>query len=191
MREYPSIDHSTDHIPSGTIYAFNKIDGQQIRAEWRADKGGFWKFGTKTRLLPEHEPIVSQAYDLVPNQYGDKLGCVFREEGYQRVTCFLEMHDSDSQHGRLSERLSQDVTLFDVWPDCREGILNPEEFLDMMSHIDHPPLLYKGLDLGTLVDRVESGDLEGMGQEGIVGKVATSDHTHPFMFKCKRSSWYR
>ena len=52
MKQYPSISHD---IRSVQAYAFDKLDGSNIRAEWHPKKG-FWKFGSRTRLLGTDQP---------------------------------------------------------------------------------------------------------------------------------------
>ena len=43
MKGYPSIPREVQH--SLNVYAFDKLDGSQIRAEW-TQKNGFFKFGS-------------------------------------------------------------------------------------------------------------------------------------------------
>ena len=50
MKEYPSIPYRIHGDLD--IIAFGKYDGSNIRAEW-SQKKGFYKFGTRKRLLDE------------------------------------------------------------------------------------------------------------------------------------------
>lgn len=45
MITYPSLDYYFDY-PEIYIYAFDKLDGSNIRFEW-SRKRGFYKFGTR------------------------------------------------------------------------------------------------------------------------------------------------
>lgn len=50
MKYYPSITKEIRH--DIYIYAFDKLDGSNIRAEWNS-KRGFYKFGTRNQLMDE------------------------------------------------------------------------------------------------------------------------------------------
>lgn len=84
MKAYPSI--SKDIRTDVNIFAFDKLDGSNIRAEW-SKKKGFYKFGTKTRLLGTDDPIFGEAIGLIHKTYGESLTKVFKDEKYERAIC--------------------------------------------------------------------------------------------------------
>lgn len=193
MREYPSIDYDVIEDPDEDVYVFDKRDGRQIRGEWRADKDGhgFWKWGTKERLLRPEEPILHKAPEMVRERYGSSLDDIFRDAGYQRVTCFFEFYGPDSYKGRLDPAGDHEVELFDIWPDYTDGIVPPMSFLHLVGDLPHPECLYRGRQMDELVEAVREGSLVGMGPEGIVAKMPSpEDEPHPRMFKMKRQSWH-
>lgn len=86
MKEYPSIPKE---IRTETpIYAFDKLDGSNIRAEW-SKKRGFYKFGSKTRLLGPDNKNLGESIGLIQNKYQDDLGSIFTKEKWDNVTCFF------------------------------------------------------------------------------------------------------
>ena len=50
MKQYPSI---SGKLVNTKIYAFDKLDGSNIRGTW-SKKRGFYKFGTRTQMLDEN-----------------------------------------------------------------------------------------------------------------------------------------
>ena len=96
MKQYPEIQHA---IVGGTqVYAFDKYDGSNIRAEWTR-KRGFWKFGSRTRLLDRSERPLGEAIDLLMAKSGDELGLRFKDERWQEATAFFEFWGKNSFAG--------------------------------------------------------------------------------------------
>ena len=85
MKSYPIISYKIDGNIS--IYAFDKLDGSCIRAEW-ATKKGFWKFGTRRRLLDKSE-FLGTAIDLIREKYEKDLSKIFYKNKCGRVLCFF------------------------------------------------------------------------------------------------------
>lgn len=188
MREYPSIGYEP---VEDYFFAFDKIDGQQIRGEWRRKKDGFWKFGTKTRLLRPEEHPANKAPDLIRERYGGLDG-VFKKAGYQKVTCFFEFYGPQTYRGQHDPSDEYEVLLFDCWPESNGGILNPTEFVDLVGEFPRPDLLYRGRNVEELLEAVHEGTLVGLSSEGVVCKVPTpEDVQHPQFFKAKRETWKR
>jgi len=89
MKDYPSIPRG--HIVKGVpIYAFDKLDGTQIRAEWTRKRGGLWKFGTKSHLIDEGDGLWGEVVRLVRTKYDGDLDEVFRRERWQKAVAFFE-----------------------------------------------------------------------------------------------------
>lgn len=182
MKTYPSIpkDISTDY----NIYAFDKLDGSNIRAEW-SKKRGFYKFGTKTQMLGEDHPVFGEAVPLIRSSYEKDLTEVFKEKKYENVVCFFEFYGPNSFAG-YHEKEDHKVTLLDVSP-LRKGIIGPTEFIDDYGHLDIPKVLYYGKANSFFVDAVRSGTLEGMSFEGVICKALVGKNTT--MFKVKNKAW--
>lgn len=186
MKEYPSISKEIrGDIP---IFAFDKLDGSNIRAEW-SKKQGFYKFGTKTRLLGPDDPVLGSAIDLICQTYGDGLGQVFSKKKYDRVICFFEYYGSKSFAGQHDISEPHQVTLFDVNP-YKQGIMEPNAFIDTFGHLGIPKVLYYGNANSFFVEDVRSRKLEGMTFEGVICKAKNDKKTvMPIMFKIKSLEW--
>ena len=191
VKTYPSIAYATEsHLP---IVAFDKLDGSNIRAEWTAKKG-FHKFGTRHRLVDETDPLFGKAPKLVQDKYGQALGRTLFHAGYERAMCFFEFWGPSSFAGMHDAKEAQTVTLFDIAP-FKKGILEPDEYLKLVSNTDHGPLdhakvLYSGPCTEGFIEQVRSGTLPGMTFEGVVCKAANDKKTlMPVMFKQKSRAW--
>lgn len=184
MKSYPSI---SSIIQMGLpIYGFDKIDGSNIRAEWNK-KRGFYKFGSRKRLLSDEHPILSKAQGLIVEQQ-DTVAKICEKNRWESIILFYEFAGPNSSFGNHIETDDHNVYLIDANP-YKRGILPPREFLDSFGDMNHAPLLYQGNCNNTLLDSVRNGTLEGMGSEGIVCKTKGKGNTI-LMFKLKRESWY-
>lgn len=186
MKPYPSIEYASEcRLP---IVAFDKLDGSNVRAEW-SSKQGWYKFGTRHRLVGEDDPVFGQVRRLVLNKYGDPLAAALRQARYQSATCFFEMWGPGSFAGSHDLSQPQTVTLFDVAPFNR-GILPPDDFLKLVDSMDHAAVLYRGPVTPEFIEQVRDGSLPGMTFEGVVCKSANDKRTKmPVMFKQKSRAW--
>jgi len=184
MKSYPSIDR----VPrlNQEVFAFDKLDGSNIRAEW-SRKRGFYKFGSKTHLIDAQYPVLGESVSLIQEKYEDDLGKIFTQQRYERAICFFEFCGPNSFAG--SHAIEQhDVTLFDVCP-YKKGILLPLDFLSLFGDLEHPKLLYRGKCTDEFVESVKTGILEGMTFEGVVCKTSRGNQKLPLMFKIKNRAW--
>lgn len=185
MQSYPSIPKIVQNIP---IYAFDKLDGSNIRVEWTR-KRGFAKFGTRTRLLDENEPILGQAIPLIRNGFADQLERIFRKERYEKATAFFEFYGPQSFAGFHVEDDLFKVSLLDVHI-FKKGILTPAEFLKLYaSKVETPNMLYHGNANSSLVSYVQDGTLDGMTFEGVICKGGLNRLRQVTMFKIKNRDW--
>ena len=186
MKHYPSITKEVRHDVH--IYAFDKLDGSNIRAEWNS-KRGFYKFGTKNQLMDINTPQFGQAIPMLQDKYEDDLAVVFKEHGWKDAICFFELCGPNSFAGQHDPNDNLDVTLFDVNP-YKQGILEPQQFIKYFGHLDTPKVLYEGIVSVVLFDRVKQSTLPGMTFEGVVCKGAsTTNAKMPVMFKIKSREW--
>jgi hypothetical protein len=186
MKHYPSI---TKEVRQDVyIYAFDKIDGSNIRAEWNSKKG-FYKFGTKNELMDESAKPFGRAIPLIRNKYESDLAAVFKEQGWRDAICFFELWGPSSFAGTHNFEEDVTVTLFDVNP-YKQGILEPREFIQYFGHLDTPKVLYEGRVDVPFFDKVKQSTLPGMTFEGVVCKGASDTKAKmPLMFKIKSRAW--
>jgi hypothetical protein len=182
MKQYPSISHiiRTD-IP---IYAFDKLDGSNIRAEWERKKG-FWKFGTRRRLLGDDEPVLGKAVELVQEKYNRCLEETFYNLKLAKVVCFFEFWGPKSFAGLHEEDDDHTVTLLDVNP-YKRGILEPRLFIKHFGHLDIPKVIYYGKANQDFARTIRKGGLD-ITFEGVVCKGVAKKQI--IMFKIKNRAW--
>lgn len=186
MKSYPSISKEIRH--NVYIYAFGKIDGSNIRAEWNC-KRGFYKFGSKTQLIDEKTKPFGAAIPLLKEKYENDLSKVFKEQGWKDAMCFFEYWGPSSFAGNHNFEEKMDITLLDVNP-YKQGILFPADFIELFGHLDIPKVCYEGYVTTELFDQIKQSTLEGMPLEGVVCKGANDKLTKmPIMFKVKSKAW--
>ncbi len=182
MKAYPSI---TSDVVHQAVYAFDKLDGSNIRAEW-SRKRGFYKFGKRNHLLDDTNPMLREAEQLVLNGFADEASRVFRANRWDNAVCFFEFFGPNSFAGNHEDE-PHEVVLIDV--STQRGILEPRDFLKLFASVKTAPLLYHGNPNSEFVESVREGALEGMGPEGVVCKGKWVSPGRPLMFKVKRRSW--
>lgn len=186
MKDYPSLD--TTVRAGEPIYAFDKKDGSNVRAEW-VPKLGFTKFGKRHGLLDDSNPILKRAIPLMQAQE-DTLAKICKKERWERAVFFFEFQGPGSFAGNHVESEAQECLLFDV-DVFRKGLLEPREFLKLFADaVPTPGMLYQGNANQPFVERVQEGALEGMTFEGVVCKGAMDKKAgRPLMFKIKNRAW--
>lgn len=185
MKTYPSITHKiSDH----QIYAFDKLDGSNIRAEW-SRKNGFHKFGSRKRLIDKSTEVFGESIDLILEKYSENLSKIFRDQRWQKAIAFFEFHGPNSFAGNHDPEDKKTVTLFDVAAD-KKGLLEPVVFLKLFKDVDTASMLYHGKANETFVSEVKESKLEGMTFEGVICKGKYQSPGLPLMFKVKNQAWF-
>jgi len=183
MKSYPSIKTK---IKPTQVVAFDKIDGSNIRVEW-SDKQGFYKYGSKTRLIDEDTYLLGQSVKLIQDNFANDLASRFLKRKWNRVVAFFEFHGEHSFAGWHDDE-EHKVTLIDV-NVYKRGMLEPEHFVDVFGDLDIPKILHKGFLTEELVTSTKDGTLEGMTFEGIVCKYKDKKNNKVGMFKIKNRAW--
>jgi hypothetical protein len=184
MKSYPSIPSI---IQMGLpIYAFNKIDGSNIRAEWSA-KHGFSKFGSRKRLLGEDQPVLVKAQDLIKEQE-ELVAGICKKNRWNKIILFYEFAGLNSCFGKHVDDDYHQVYLIDA-NLYKKGILPPREFIEHFHDINPAPLLYRGNCTNSFVKSVKDGTLVGIGSEGVVCKTKGRGN-EIVRFKIKSDAWY-
>ncbi len=185
MKAYPSISKKV--LADHSIYAFDKIDGSQIRAEWTR-KHGFCKFGSRRVQINDGHPL-KESENIIQSKYGDDLSRIFYDEKLDKVLCFFEYFGPNSFAGKHNEEEDHDAILFDV-NIYKRGILDPTDYLKLVGHLEIARLLYTGRAETNFEMSVKDGTLEGMTFEGVVCKGKNPKKTPmPLMFKIKTEAW--
>jgi len=190
MKEYPSIDRGSKSIVKGKpVYAFDKLDGSHIRAEWSKQKK-FWKFGTRRQLISKScGEMWGEAPTLVKEKYERDLHDIFVKQRFTKVICHLEFYGKSSFAGNHADE-PHDVMLFDIRVKGK-GLILPKDFLKMTKGVETAKLLYHGNANEPFIEQVREGTLEGMTHEGVVCKLQEYKTPGvPIMFKVKSKAWY-
>lgn len=187
VKTYPSLPYSTQcHLD---IVAFDKLDGSNIRAEW-SKKKGWYKFGTRKRLVDGTDPLFGRVPEMLLNSIGPGMDEALKNAGYDRAMCFFEFWGDKSFAGMHDVNdPTLKLTLFDVAP-FNQGIIEPELFLRRFGHLDTARVLYRGPMTEEFIESVRASTLPGMTFEGVVCKVKNDKKTKmPIMFKQKSRAW--
>lgn len=186
MKSYPSIPGG---VPTGTpVYVFPKYDGSNVRAEW-SRKRGWYKFGSRTRLLDDSHPVLSvKAEPLMLDTYGDDLARIYRDNRWDRAIAFFELFGESSFAGYHDEDEPHEVMLLDVSVH-RKGILEPKTFLKTFDGIKLPPVLHHGNFTADMRAQVEAGEFPGQTFEGVIAKGGYKSPGRPWMYKWKAQAW--
>lgn len=185
MKQYISIPRDVVNAP---MYAFDKLDGSNIRAEVDPRKG-FLKFGSRKVLLGEDHPYLGPAESLIRETYKD-LPSILKSERVEFATCFFEFYGPKSFAGIHVLGDDFKVVLFDV-DVYKKGLMGPKEFLKTFEgRVPTAPCLYRGNPTEEFLESVRSRTLEGMTYEGVVCKGAPLKKGFPpMMFKVKSREW--
>jgi hypothetical protein len=187
MKEYPVIERIIQkNLP---IYAFDKLDGSNIRAEW-AKKKGLHKFGTRSRLLGQDEKPLGEAITLLQDGWNQVIDTAMqtifgRKHMPQNLTLYFEFYGENSFAGNHEEE-DHKITLIDI-NIYKHGFVDPKVLLHPVWGDRSAACVYHGNANASLIESVRKNALEGMTFEGIVCK-AGSEHKR-IMFKIKSYAW--
>jgi len=185
MKQYPTISKQTQNI---YIYAFDKLDGSNIRAEWDR-KNGLSKFGSRHHLIDHTDELLGESIQLIKAKYEQQLSDIFRRERFERATAFFEYYGPSSFAGRHEKNETHDVKLFDI-DVFKKGVIGPREFLRIAGHLDIPNFIYQGNLNHEFISSVKDGTAIGVTFEGVVCKSNELDkHRQTIMFKIKSEAW--
>jgi len=166
---------------------FDKLDGSNIRAEW-SSKQGFYKFGSRNRLIDRNQPILGEAVDLVVENYQEQLSSIFSAKKWERAVAFFEFYGKNSFAGSHEKDEEHQVTLIDV-NVYKRGMIEPLHFIELFEEVGIPKVLHKGVLTEDLVTSVKEGTLNDMTFEGVVCKYHNHKNKVVRMFKIKNRHW--
>ena len=157
----PSIDHFyyTKTLLNKRVIAFNKEDGSNFRVEFNyksrlGPTKGFIKFGTKTELINESNPLFGKAITIFKDKYADSLNEILSNRnkrsifsGIDVITLYFEYRGEKSFAGfHFTDDDTKDIILIDVFLK-RKNFVDPNSFLDIFENhsiIKIPKVIYEG-----------------------------------------------
>jgi hypothetical protein len=185
MKTYPTISKEVQTVEP--VYAFDKLDGSNIRAEW-SRKRGFYKYGTRRRLLDAYERPLGLAIELINDQYGEELAQRFKDERVESAIAYFEFFGDNSFAGFHYESDDFKVILFDV-SLYKRGFMGPKEFMKFATGLSTPTMVYHGNANQPFVQSVMRGEQPDVTFEGVVCKYIRKKQIR--MFKVKSAAWLK
>lgn len=185
MKRYPSLGYFYNAVIGEYCYAFRKLDGSNIRAEW-SKKRGWYKFGTRNTMIDENTPLWGEAVTIFNDKYADNLEEIFLNRknkifrGCKGVVVFMEFLGENSFAGSHLDSDKKDLILFDVNP-IGKGFLLPKEFIKLFEYVHTPEIMYHGVFNKELIKDVYEGLYDG--GEGLVCK------SNKWSVKLKTKDW--
>ncbi len=178
MKSYPSITSTAISDGRTHVWAFEKIDGSQIRTEW-SDKRGFYKLGSRRQLI-DSQNLLGQAQVALDRDFAEPLAAIFRKKRWKRVVCFFELAGPNSFAGSHQPGDDLGLVLFDVALP-KQGLLRPNDFMDTFEDLPCPKLLYSGPATERFVESIRASTTLA---EGVVCKTRKG-----IIFKVKTRAW--
>lgn len=170
MKAYPSIPNVSGFIGNPCI-AFYKYDGSNLRAEFNR-KSGWHKFGTRTRLFDKSDPDFGSAIEIFNRVYAEDLENLFKKEkllrNAQSIIVYMEFFGANSFAGQHKESDPKELILFDINVH-KQGILSPNDFLDIFGHLKVAKVIYQGNLTQGFVNQVRNNEIDGL-REGVICK---------------------
>ena len=186
MKSYPSIVRVDQAGWDRDLYTFDKLDGSNLRFEW-SRKTGWFKFGTRKRLIDKNDPMFGPAIPLFMETLAEPIAEIARNEKWINVVAFAEFWGKKSLAGRHNPNDPKTLTLFDV-SIYRHGMLGPKEFLNHFKYLPIPNFLGVQKWDRAFVERVRNSDFDKITFEGVVGK--SGDYDDLTLVKCKTNNWF-
>lgn len=190
MITYPSLDYYFDY-PEIYVYAFDKLDGSNIRFEW-SRKRGFYKFGTKNILIDKNTDFFGKSIDIFLGKYSNDLDKIFNSKKYKNekgFVCFGEFLGENSEYGQHDLNDKFDVVLFDIFIKGK-GFIEPEDFINDFGHLHIPKVVYEGILDENFINDVKKNKFNL--REGVIAKgVLKSKKNEKKLYYCKikTDSW--
>lgn len=191
MKHYDSIEYYGEHwgIP---IFAFDKIDGSNLRFEW-SKKRGFYKSGSRNMMIDESHEQFGIGVKIFKEKYEEPLSHIFTTKKYRDIlsfVCFAEFSGEKSAFGRHELDDNFDVTLFDI-SRYKKGLIPPKDFIDDFGDTGIPNLVYSGNLNKEFIRKVKRNEF-GL-KEGVIGKgkVNTKKGNEQLYYcKVKTEDWF-
>lgn len=193
MKQYPHVEYWNKGKFGSTVWAFDKLDGSNIRSEW-SKKRGWYKFGTKKQMIDENHSQFGEAVILFLNKYSEGLAKKFTDDKFYRnirnFVVFSEYFGNNSFAGYHIPEDEKDIVLFDI-SMYQKGWVKPKDFIKNFSHLGIPKLIYHGNYNRQLIRDIKSGEYDV--KEGVMvkGLRRTKGDELVWLVKIKTDWWLK
>ena len=190
MKQYPSIGKYNCILPDIKFHTFKKMDGSNLRFEWSSKKG-WYKYGTRNRLMDESDPLFGQAIPIFEETLADRVEEIFVYKKYQRAILFCEFWGLFSFAGNHEQGEHKRLTVIDL-DVYKKGLVHPKELVetfDVLIGSNYLGLRYWDKEFIDWVKELEPKDDGGLQCEGFVGKTEVKNKR--IMKKIKTDWWYK
>jgi hypothetical protein len=200
MKQYPHIAQWNKGLFGEPVFAFDKLDGSNIRVEYvrklskkSAFTFGFNKFGSRTQLINKMSDTFGPAVDIFYEKYAESLDKIFLSDkdlrNINKITVYLEYYGPNSFAGWHSHEDEMDLVLIDIERE-KKGFIPPREFIKKYEHLHIPDVIYEGNYNKEFVNSVRNNDFNL--KEGVVCKgvnTKSKRHDNIWMCKVKTNEW--
>jgi hypothetical protein len=184
MIEYPKLFKWTPDYFGNWVWAFEKLDGQNIRLGG-STKRGIYKFGTRWDRISEGDRSLGPYFREFRETFErDLIKSLSKGGKVRHFVLFGELVGEGSFRGIHREGDKLSIRPFDIWIEGSGWVL-PEEFIERFGFLDQPPLVWQGKLGGDFIDRVWRGEL-GV-NEGVMAKGVQKGEY--FRLKIKTEDW--
>lgn len=187
MKHYDSINRVQDDgfLLGKSVWAFNKLDGQNFAVKYNPKKNIYDSFGSRNRMVDENDEQFGGAVryfkeSLIPNVLSELVKAnkgkngVFA--GVDEITFFFEWYGEHSFAGRHDPSDILRLSLIDVFLK-KKGYIEPKPYYDIFcknDRIETPELVFKGILTNSFIQEIRDNDwtkadcLYPMVKEGVV-----------------------
>ena len=182
MKQYNEIKkYDLTHLGQH-IFAFDKLDGSNFRAEWNRKLSkksmftkGFKKYGTRNRVITNARDQFFEMIEIFKEKYAERVDERFRThklfKNADTITLYGEFYGPDSFGGFHNWNEEHNLYFFDAWL-YKRNFLSPSEFYSEFRDISMPKLIYKGPFEQQLIKDVEQNKYSL--REGVVYKFVNN-----------------
>jgi len=156
MKHYDSIENiKYDKTLMGEeIWAFNKLDGQNLCVKYNPKRKEFTDFGSRKCNVDETSEQFGDAVRFFKNNIADSLLPIIKDNsgkkgvfnGVEEITFYFEWYGEHSFAGFHQQGDEMHLALIDVNMK-KKGYIEPKIYYEMFANIDGieiPELIYKG-----------------------------------------------
>lgn len=170
MRYYDSIPRVQDDgtLLGENVWAFNKLDGQNLGVRYSAKRNEFINFISRHRQVDENDNQFGLAVRYFKERYEEHLKQIIANNsgkkglfnGAQEIMFFFEWYGENSFAGFHMDGDELNLYLIDVFI-AKKGYIEPKDFYDIFCQdnvILTPELIYRGKLTKNFIEAIKNND---------------------------------